>query len=449
MAALAAPARTTPADERAWPVWRAALFDCTVLDRPGWRWEPEVFREVPIAWPAQAGWLRAHADGLAVARRAAALPRLGFVVGPGGSGDDPALFGHTPSESAGEPVDAVRLPHLNALRAVAVELAADGRLAVESEDGGRVVADILALHRMADQLRRDGVDLPSDQVALGVDWLAVDRLGRVLATRPGVLSDRDLVEMAHTLSGPRVAADLISLGGERASFADAVQRMYTDDAHGDGRFTWSGLRQLGLYATVYWTGGPYEQSPRVSDAAAVLPFAVGSRSAVTAAYEAFMGRVAANLARPRRAADWPALDGQVREWRASAVDRVRYAALLPFVTLDAWMRSSPERYLGDRDGLLVGLALEAYHRRHGRYPAALAELVPDLLPGVPADRITGDPVRYRLVDGRPVVYSVAADRVDDVGRPAAGRGPSDAAVWDVSPARAPRGDWVLYPPGRD
>ena len=111
-----------------------------------------------------------------------------------------------------------------------------------------------------------------------------------------------------------------------------------------------------------------------------------------------------------------------------------------------------ERYLGDRDGLLVGIALEAYHRRHGRYPATLGELTPDLLPAVPADRITGDPVRYRLVDGEPIVYSVGADRVDDGGRPADNGGPlavdplrvrTDAAAsWGVSAADAPRGDWV-------
>jgi hypothetical protein len=77
------------------------------------------------------------------------------------------------------------------------------------------------------------------------------------------------------------------------------------------------------------------------------------------------------------------------------------------------------------------------------------------LPSVPADRITGDPVRYALVDGKPVVYSVGADRVDDGGRPAKpshGRSstdPSAAAVWDVPPAKAPRGDWVLYPPAAE
>ena len=61
----------------------------------GWAVWPDAFaptvNEAPD-WHAQAAWLAAHADSLAVARRAAAKPALGFVVGPDGSGDDPVLF---------------------------------------------------------------------------------------------------------------------------------------------------------------------------------------------------------------------------------------------------------------------------------------------------------------------------------------------------------------------
>jgi hypothetical protein len=62
---------------------------------------------------------------------------------------------------------------------------------------------------------------------------------------------------------------------------------------------------------------------------------------------------------------------------------------------------------------------------------------------VPADRITGEPVRYRLNNNRPLVYSVGADRNDDEGRPTAE--PRAAANWDAKPDPMPDGDWVLYP----
>jgi hypothetical protein len=109
-----------------------------------------------------------------------------------------------------------------------------------------------------------------------------------------------------------------------------------------------------------------------------------------------------------------------------------------------------ERALGQRDGLLVGLALEMYHRRNQRYPDTLKQLTPGLLPEVPADRITGDPLKYRLIDGKPLVYSVGVDRIDDGGRVPLRNGKPDsnsAAKWGDF-ATIVSGDWVLYPQPR-
>ena len=69
-------------------------------------------------------------------------------------------------------------------------------------------------------------------------------------------------------------------------------------------------------------------------------------------------------------------------------------------------------------GVVVAIALEFYRRAHGRFPETLAQLTPTLLPHVPDDRITGDPVRYRLVNGRPLIYSLGPDGKDDGGHPA-------------------------------
>ena len=192
---------------------------------------------------------------------------------------------------------------------------------------------MVALHRLAGQLRwSDGI-LITQLSAVGVEGLAIERLGRVVADHPGVLSDAALVRLAHGAAGPQTAADLIDLRGERVAFADAVQRMYTDDGHGDGRLTWAGVRQLSTYAAIYWTGGPDRDDPG-ADGAALLPFTVASRAQVTTKYAAFMDRLGANLARPRRSADWASLTGRSGgRGRASAVDRVRFAALFPFLLL--------------------------------------------------------------------------------------------------------------------
>lgn len=64
----------------------------------------------------------------------------------------------------------------------------------------------------------------------------------------------------------------------------------------------------------------------------------------------------------------------------------------------------------------VGIAVERYRLRHGRWPDNLAALVPDFLPAAPTDMLDGRPLRYqRLADGV-VVYSVGPDGTDDGGK---------------------------------
>jgi hypothetical protein len=107
-----------------------------------------------------------------------------------------------------------------------------------------------------------------------------------------------------------------------------------------------------------------------------------------------------------------------------------------------------------RDAVFGVIALELYHRRHNAWPATLNELAPGLLPAVPLDRFTGRPLCYRIIDGRPLVYSCGIDGDDDGGRPpkagnevASRWGPeakldADTIAW----ADAQDGDWILWPP---
>jgi hypothetical protein len=66
--------------------------------------------------------------------------------------------------------------------------------------------------------------------------------------------------------------------------------------------------------------------------------------------------------------------------------------------------------------LVTAIALERYRLRHGRYPKALQELVPELLSSSPVDFMDGEPLRYCLTaDGHFLLYSVGLDGVDDGG----------------------------------
>ena len=154
-----------------------------------------------------------------------------------------------------------------------------------------------------------------------------------------------------------------------------------------------------------------------------------------------------------RDADWSTEQDELTTSHTGVVDSMSRKAIGPIPAY--WrVQETVERSLGRRDGLLVGIALEVFRREHGKYPESLSDLVPQLLPEVPADRITGEPVRFRIVNSQPLVYSVGADRKDDGGRPARAKSSQGgrylaesqiAAVWDAAPDSIPNGDWVLYP----
>ncbi|HEY9840843.1 MAG TPA: hypothetical protein V6D23_10335, partial [Candidatus Obscuribacterales bacterium] len=63
------------------------------------------------------------------------------------------------------------------------------------------------------------------------------------------------------------------------------------------------------------------------------------------------------------------------------------------------------------------LALETYHAEHGQYPQALAQLVPGVIPEVPADPWSGRPFGYkRLATGDYLFYSVGPSGRDQGGK---------------------------------
>lgn len=89
------------------------------------------------------------------------------------------------------------------------------------------------------------------------------------------------------------------------------------------------------------------------------------------------------------------------------------------------------------DATRIMLALEVYRAEHGGYPADLEALAPAYLPAIPEDRISSQPLRYKLTDkdeaGRGyLLYSVGLDGQDDGGT-VHEFGPSVAAIGKARP----------------
>jgi hypothetical protein len=72
-----------------------------------------------------------------------------------------------------------------------------------------------------------------------------------------------------------------------------------------------------------------------------------------------------------------------------------------------WWRVEAELAL-----LEATLAVRMHRLQHGRYPDRLTQISREWLPAVPVDP-WGQAIRYRLVEGKPVVYSLGPDGKDD------------------------------------
>jgi hypothetical protein len=64
----------------------------------------------------------------------------------------------------------------------------------------------------------------------------------------------------------------------------------------------------------------------------------------------------------------------------------------------------------------VGVAISAYRKANGEFPASLEALVPTYLPKLPHDPYTGQPCVYRIDDEGAIVYSLGKNLKDDGGK---------------------------------
>jgi hypothetical protein len=449
MAQLNQPVLAIPEDQRAWPLYRQAIIKSSDYHPPVFNnfYSIDDFQPGGKGWPWMTQWLRQHAAALELAREAAAKPALGFVYGSHGSCDDPAVFPELVSPSRED--FPVLLPYLNKLRSLSEVLTKDADLARQEDDVPRFSSDVAAILGMSGQLRSGGFIICS-LVADALRWDALKQISDVLTAQSAWLRNSDLQDLAHQLSRIGDAAETYGLEGMRLSIYDRVQNTYTDDGNGDGRLT-----PQGIWPDSTWDGIVFvrNNAQMFTFGPAVMELAASRREIVNR-FDQWARLVDSDLHHSMRERERTSADDFLISTNDSDRWHTRDHVLDELVPgLQGW-RIQAEWILGARDGIEAGLAAEMYRRRHGQFPASLQQMVPELLPVVPADRITGDPVKYRLVNGQPIVYSVGVDRKDDGGRPPEGPGGKmtnwpAAAAWpdptDRKPHKIPSGDWILYP----
>jgi len=478
-------ALAVPEGERAWPVMREAMIamgveqsqriaddapyaDYSVQDLIGWDARPGDAR-----WDEVVAYYDEHAGAMAELRRGAGMPGLGYVAGYAWDPQDVALFSPdmTPAQAAvyaqqqavdaaryrnnQPPLYAVLLPHLGTLRECSRLLQVQAFVAADQGDTQAAMDALVALFRLGPFAAEQNT-LINQLVDASIRADTLELTSELMAGYPDLFSDEQLRDLAHQIAAGRTYT--FDISGEKMMMLDTIQHVYTDDGKGGGHLDPQAWRRFTLemtgantafYKTRKNTGSEYLFDYAV--APAMIMFAVDRREMVRMTDHLY-GLTAQDLATPPWERPESLVDQAIADLKNEGpLSWSRYGLLLQTMPALGVTRYTAHRYMAKADATLAALALERYRREQGDYPEALEALVPRYLPEVPIDRITGGPINYRVVDGKPVLYSVGADRDDDGGRIAydpdypdsRDRGVID---WTIDEGEAAvDGDWVLWP----
>lgn len=470
-AELNVPALRVPEEDRAWPLYLEVAREWPV-NSPEFREVRGAKRAIYELLPGDAGWSEAVAyienlqPQLAKLRSAAAKSSMGFVI----NRDDRELIAiHNaraevrgpnlslapqPEREENPWLISVLLPQLGDMRKWLRHLSADVRVACEEKNASRVCEDLHAMLGMSEHVRQPAL-LIDELVGYAMFAATCDAAMNVLQKSPQLLSDRELIDLAHRFGAFDINVSRLqsTLDAETVFFEDSLQRMYADDGHGSGRLTAEGIKMMSQLSA----GVPSVAEEGRVDRAAVLatgPLAacvLATREELRSEYLRLMSRAGEYARMPlweRRGKSSPSAEFE-RELRSSLVRRVRYMPLEIFVP--ALEKAALEHQLARarQNATCTVIACELFRRRTGAYPADVQQLVPRELPALPQDVFDGKPLRIKSGPSGLMVYSVGADGRDDGGQRPEAKSDANrmAMAIGTGPGVKPQGDWILYPPG--
>ncbi len=404
------------------------------------------------AWQAMLHFRNCNSESLELTLEGSTKSNLGFIYR-----DDRHNQWMNPSEfesflrSTKWHLCGVLLPHIQHLSSLRVLLVIEFHRALENSDRTRILQVLNAERGIAEQLCQSefAISNLSGHAFRTESWKSI----RTVLERHGeLLTDEDLRELAHRTAGDAVNGSLEWQPDTRRLLEDWIRRLYSEDENGDGQLTTSGYQLLLESQSTNAEKQALSESTRWQLAkGAAISGLVASRAEMMQKVDQYCDLLESECelplwqrplhgSSPAKAVEYiQSLIG------ASTQERMRYLPIISFFEpFHAYniqsMVTVREHLRAQCDAVLVSLALELHHRRHGSWPERLSELVPHLLPAIPVDRYDGQLLRYRLVDGQPLLYSVSFNRIDDGGLPA------DAPFLWQDPAVAPSGpgDWILY-----
>lgn len=421
-----------PEDQRAWPKYRAALAK---LKPESNKWNTKLGVR-PEDWPKIVKFIESHQDALSELRSASTLPHFGYLLSDEIPVEDRIVAlasGRAPSENP-MMITIMLVPQQELPRGV-VALLADAKSAADRHDGARVVADAVAIISMASHLR-DGNCFVAQLVALQTFNRGQAAFENLLLDDPTIFSDQQLAELDAAVAGYLRDNLDIPTDFERMSLEDIEQRCFTDDGRGNG------------YAYPehdYWE--PLSHFNRLF--VPLVQHRLNAKIVSRREYHDDLIRIFELLDRELAMPPW-----EVE--KITCVDEImKLKNGSRFHLLGLMFPAVTDLYYATQKVTLcaganrVAIALRRYHLRHNHWPKELTELVPEFLDAIPPDRFDGQPLRYRLDRGQPVIYSVGLDGVDDLGLPMKTDSWAKVSVlWPIRTKLPPEviaGDMIIWP----
>ncbi len=445
-----------PETDRAWPIYKRAIILEMDHPRPG-----ATESEWPIYpgwshWSEVKDWLVEIRPEIDLVREAARKPVLGKPLSDINDQDiaraSALVAGRvfTPEQASENPtVIDVLLEELGYFRWFAKFLVSDAFRRAQAGDGPGAVEDIETMLGLADHSGAS-TTLIGYLVQIAIENLTGQTTLLLLDEYPELFTDEDLARLGRAFM--EIGRDgLPDNGGltrleydstiERAFFYDLVQRVYSDDGHGNGHVTLKGLKAMGeVFA---WYGGGYSSGP--VGTAGMLVFSA-PRKAMVKRYDEYVDQYDALAAQNpwQREQNVNDLERELDVLGQSALARARYGMLWMILPSRGNATRAFDEANARRDATIVAIALHRYWKNHGQFPETLEALVPAFVPRLALDPVDGKPLRYVLGDTGPILYSLGGDGDDDGGVDGSLTAESSQHIKPGS-LNPDDGDWVLYP----
>ena len=444
-------------DQVAWPAYRDALV------KMGMGWDDPKSRSDEVEavndslpgsenWNTATAWLTANRAQIDAFCKATKRPVFGFPVGVAVSDDDAALFGKNSQSNSNAAIDNsdvdkpdrsefpsfnMVLPQLASLRQATRIIASDMMMAVEKADGERATRDAEAIIALSIHAQ-EGRILIGDLVGMSIRSIVVNRILMALEWKPNTFTDSQLKRLQNALRSVPRALERPDFTYERLMFEDIVQRLYTDDGHGDGRFApqWKQLRLISALESM--SGGNNGKKQGVTTQFTLLaswlsqPFAfyaIAGRKEALDHYDASMKRLASqpnDSLNDTVTASAIADEKFVESMTAYGARFFLEGILMPALGKVAF-NFQIER--ANRDACVISIAAELYHRANKKWPASAKDLAPLCNDNAPRDSWNGKSILMETDANGFRMWSVGRDGVDDRGNLKKSTQAKDSVDW--------------------